>query len=109
MTCVACAWHVHVARGMWRVHGVRLCIRNVHMHKHMAHAHARAHACHMLHMPWLCSPWKAGIIGSFPALNARPKESLDEWLTKIKSDLAEHSAAHPDRPAAACVDIHVEP
>jgi len=43
---------------------------------------------------------KAGIIGSFPALNARPKELLDEWLTKIKADLAEHSAAHPDRPAA---------
>ena len=53
-----------------------------------------------VHMPWLCSPCKAGIIGSFPALNARPKESLDEWLTKIKADLAEHSAAHPDRPAA---------
>jgi NAD(P)H-dependent flavin oxidoreductase YrpB (nitropropane dioxygenase family) len=51
-------------------------------------------------MPWLCSSCKAGIIGSFPALNARPKELLDEWLTKIKADLAEHSAAHPDRPAA---------
>lgn len=43
---------------------------------------------------------QAGIIGSFPALNARPKDVLDEWLTKIKADLAEHSAAHPDRPAA---------
>ena len=43
---------------------------------------------------------QAGIIGSFPALNARPKELLDEWLTKIKADLAEHTAAHPDRPAA---------
>ena len=43
---------------------------------------------------------QAGIIGSFPALNARPPELLDEWLTKIKADLAEHTAAHPDRPAA---------
>ena len=30
---------------------------------------------------------QAGIIGSFPALNARPPELLDEWLTKIKADL----------------------
>merc|ERR1719424_599203 len=43
---------------------------------------------------------KAGIVGSFPALNARPKELLGEWLTKISTDLAEHTAAHPDRPAA---------
>ena len=43
---------------------------------------------------------QAGIIGSFPALNARPPELLDEWLTKIKADLAEHTAAHPDQPAA---------
>ncbi|MCI5046960.1 MAG: nitronate monooxygenase family protein [Aquisalinus sp.] len=43
---------------------------------------------------------KAGIIGSFPALNARPKEALDEWLTEIKTALAEHDAANPDQPAA---------
>src|SRR6185295_17774412 len=35
---------------------------------------------------------KAGIVGSFPALNARPKEALDDWLNEIESTLA----AHPD-------------
>jgi nitronate monooxygenase len=39
---------------------------------------------------------KAGIVGSFPALNARPAELLDEWLTQIQASLAEHKAAHPD-------------
>ena len=43
---------------------------------------------------------KAGIIGSFPALNARPKELLDDWLSEIKETLAEHTARHPERPAA---------
>lgn len=31
---------------------------------------------------------KAGIVGSFPALNARPPELLDEWLTRIRAELA---------------------
>ncbi|HEY4353897.1 MAG TPA: nitronate monooxygenase family protein [Paraburkholderia sp.] len=39
---------------------------------------------------------KAGIVGAFPALNARPAERLDEWLTHIQAALAEHKAAHPD-------------
>lgn len=43
---------------------------------------------------------KAGIVGSFPALNARPKELLGEWLTRIRAALAEHDRDHPDRPAA---------
>ncbi len=43
---------------------------------------------------------KAGIVGSFPALNARPQETLDDWLTEIKTALADHDAAHPDQPAA---------
>lgn len=43
---------------------------------------------------------KAGIIGSFPALNARPKELLGEWLTEIRTALAEHDRAHPESPAA---------
>ena len=43
---------------------------------------------------------KAGVVGSFPSLNARPIEMLDEWLTRIKAELAAHDAAHPDRPAA---------
>ncbi|MFN3959636.1 MAG: NAD(P)H-dependent flavin oxidoreductase [Parvularculaceae bacterium] len=43
---------------------------------------------------------KAGVIGSFPSLNARPAEALDGWLTEIKAALAEHDRAHPDLPAA---------
>ncbi|MDG0978647.1 MAG: nitronate monooxygenase family protein [Halieaceae bacterium] len=43
---------------------------------------------------------KAGMIGSFPSLNARPIELLDQWLTRIKTELAEHDAANPDSPAA---------
>ena len=39
---------------------------------------------------------KAGIVGSFPALNARPAAQLDVWLTQIQKSLAEHKAAHPD-------------
>lgn len=43
---------------------------------------------------------QAGIMGSFPSLNARPKEVLDDWLTEITQTLADYSAANPDRPAA---------
>jgi len=47
---------------------------------------------------------KAGIIGSFPALNAREGEGehplLDTWLTEIKEELDRHNQANPDRPAA---------
>ncbi|MCB2113357.1 MAG: nitronate monooxygenase family protein [Parvularculaceae bacterium] len=43
---------------------------------------------------------KAGIIGSFPALNARPQAELDEWIIQIKEALADHDAKNPDRPAA---------
>lgn len=43
---------------------------------------------------------KAGIIGSFPALNARPSGVLEEWLHRITEELAEHNRANPDRPAA---------
>ena len=38
---------------------------------------------------------KAGIVGSFPALNARPQEQLDVWLTRIRSELEAHKAANP--------------
>ena len=38
---------------------------------------------------------KAGIIGSFPALNARPPALLDEWLTRIRTELEEHARANP--------------
>jgi len=43
---------------------------------------------------------KAGIIGSFPALNARPQHVLDEWLTRIKTELAEYKEANPDAKVA---------
>lgn len=39
---------------------------------------------------------KAGIVGSFPALNARPQELLHDWLTQMQEELAAHQAAHPD-------------
>lgn len=42
----------------------------------------------------------AGIVGSFPALNARPPELLDAWLTRITTELAAHKAAHPQAEAA---------
>ena len=43
---------------------------------------------------------KAGVVGSFPALNARPKEALEEWLQRITGELAEYDATHPGAPAA---------
>src|ERR671916_414198 len=42
----------------------------------------------------------AGIVGSFPALNARPASQLDEWLHEITEALAAHDRANPDRPSA---------
>jgi nitronate monooxygenase len=39
---------------------------------------------------------KAGIVGSFPALNARPPDVLDQWLARMTEALAAHKAAHPD-------------
>ena len=43
---------------------------------------------------------QAGIMGSFPALNARPAHVLDEWLDRITTELAEYTGQNPDRPAA---------
>lgn len=43
---------------------------------------------------------KAGVVGSFPALNARPGPVLEEWLQRITSELAAYDAAHPDAPSA---------
>ena len=43
---------------------------------------------------------KAGIVGSFPSLNARPVSQLDEWLARITEELAAHDKAHPEAPAA---------
>lgn len=46
------------------------------------------------------SQCKAGVVGSFPALNARPAEMLDTWLTQINEELDAHNQANPDSPAA---------
>jgi len=43
---------------------------------------------------------KAGIVGSMPALNARPAAQLEDWLVEITETLAAYNAAHPDKPAA---------
>src|SRR3954466_6583823 len=43
---------------------------------------------------------KAGIVGSFPALNARPDTLLDEWLHRITEELAAWDRDHPDTPSA---------
>lgn len=66
-----------------------------------------------LSLPVVCSPLfiisnpdlviaqcKAGVVGSFPALNARPGPVLNDWLDRIATELAEHDAKHPDRPSA---------
>ena len=43
---------------------------------------------------------KAGIVGSMPALNARPTELLDDWLAEITETLAAWDKAHPEQPSA---------
>ncbi len=43
---------------------------------------------------------KAGIVGSFPALNARPEHVLEEWLIRINEELDAYNQANPDKPAA---------
>lgn len=43
---------------------------------------------------------KAGIVGSFPTLNARPQAQLAQWLKRITDELAAYDAQHPDTPAA---------
>jgi nitronate monooxygenase len=53
---------------------------------------------------------KAGIVGAFPALNARPAEMLGDWLTQIEENLAAHRAQHPDAivgPLAVNQIVHV--
>jgi nitronate monooxygenase len=43
---------------------------------------------------------KAGIVGAFPALNARPQALLDDWLHRIKDELAAYDEVHPEAPSA---------
>jgi nitronate monooxygenase len=63
-----------------------------------------------LRLPVICSPMfivsypslvaaqcKAGVVGSFPAINARGEGELDRWLAELKADLAQYQAAHPDK------------
>jgi nitronate monooxygenase len=70
-------------------------------------------ALHGLHLPVIGSPLfiisnpklviaqcQAGIVGSMPALNARPAEQLDDWLAEITETLAAWDRAHPEMPAA---------
>ena len=52
------------------------------------------------HPPLVLAQCKAGVVGSFPALNARPEAQLDEWLAEVTEDLAAHDAANPARKAA---------
>ncbi len=52
------------------------------------------------HPPLVIEQCKAGVVGSFPALNARPEAQLDEWLAEITETLAAHDAANPERKAA---------
>jgi nitronate monooxygenase len=50
---------------------------------------------------------KAGIVGSMPALSARPSAQLDEWLHQIREELAAWDRDHPDRPAAPFAINHI--
>ncbi len=52
------------------------------------------------HPPLVLAQCKAGVVGSFPALNARPEAQLDEWLAEITEDLAEYNTRNPNKPAA---------
>lgn len=52
------------------------------------------------HPPLVLAQCKAGVVGSFPALNARPAEQLDEWLAQITEELAAHDAQNPHQKAA---------
>lgn len=52
------------------------------------------------HPPLVLEQCKAGIVGAFPALNARPEEQLDAWLAEITEELGSYNAKNPDRPAA---------
>ncbi len=50
---------------------------------------------------------KAGIVGSFPALNARGEFGFEDWVKRIKTELEEHDAAHPEHPSAPFAVNHI--
>ena len=59
--------------------------------------------------PLVTAICKAGLVGSFPHINARPSEQFDEWLTTIADDLKAHREAHPDAvtgPLAVNLVVH---
>ncbi len=73
-----------------------------------------------LRLPVICSPMfivsgpdlviaqcKAGVVGSFPALNARPAAMLDEWLHRITEELAAWDRDHPESPSAPFAVNHI--
>jgi nitronate monooxygenase len=59
------------------------------------------------HPPLVLAQCKAGIVGSFPALNARPQSQLDEWLAEITESLERHDEENPDNPAAPYALNHI--
>lgn len=52
------------------------------------------------HPPLVIAQCKAGVVGSFPTLNARPIEQLDDWFSEINETLTSYAAANPDKPVA---------
>jgi len=50
--------------------------------------------------PLVLAQCKAGIVGAFPSLNARPASQYEEWLHEVEEGLAAHDRAHPESPAA---------
>ena len=52
---------------------------------------------------------KAGVVGAFPALNARPAALLEEWIVRIKEELAAYDKAHPERPSARSTRSSTDP
>lgn len=52
------------------------------------------------HPPLVIEQCKAGVVGSFPTLNARPIEQLDDWMSEINETLGDYAAKNPDKPVA---------
>ncbi|WP_029920260.1 NAD(P)H-dependent flavin oxidoreductase [Nevskia soli] len=50
--------------------------------------------------PLVAALCKAGVVGTFPHVNARPAEQFEQWLTQLETELEQHRREHPDRPAA---------
>ena len=73
------------------------------LHKHLADGNLPVIAAPLFivsNPKLLIAQCKAGVIGSMPALNARPAEQLEEWLIEITTALEAYNQEHPDKPAA---------